>query len=139
SASFVGRCISFDPLEQEAPMLWARLLNYLVKSGDLTVIDADGKTHRFGVAGETPKSVVKLHDKSLHSKLFYNPDFYLGESYMAGTLTLEEGSLNDFLAILAINFAVSKPTFAEKFAEKVLPVLQSMQQYNPIGLAQKNV
>jgi cyclopropane-fatty-acyl-phospholipid synthase len=120
-------------------MLWSRLLNYLVKSGDLTVIDADGRTHRFGVAGQLPKSVVRLRDKSLHLKLFMNSEFYLGESYMNGTLILEEGNLNDFLAILAINFAVSKPTIPEKIAESLSPVTQLIQQFNPVGLAQKNV
>jgi cyclopropane-fatty-acyl-phospholipid synthase len=120
-------------------MLWSVLLNYLVKTGDLTVIDAKGKTHRFGVAEQKPKAVVRLHDASLHHKLFFYPDFYLGEAYMHGTLTLEEGNLNDFLTILALNFAVSKPTPLEKLAEKVAPLLQRIQQYNPVGLAQKNV
>jgi len=54
-------------------MLWSIALNYLVKSGDLTVIDANGKTHRYGVAGQKPKSVVKLHDAALHQRLLYYP------------------------------------------------------------------
>jgi len=120
-------------------MLWGKLLHYLVKSGDLMVIDAKGKTHRFGRRGDAMKAVVKLHDPSLHYKLFFYPEFYLGESYMHGTLTLEEGNLNDFLAILAVNFAVSKPTLPEKIAEKLAPVTQKIQQHNPIGLAFKNV
>src|SRR5579884_3168331 len=99
-------------------MLWSVLLNYLVKTGDLTVIDAKGKPHHFGQAGTPPKSVVRLHDETLHKKLFFYPEFYIGEAYMNGTLTLEEGNLNDFLALLAINFAVSKPTILEKIAEK---------------------
>jgi cyclopropane-fatty-acyl-phospholipid synthase len=120
-------------------MLWSRWLTYLVKSGDLTVIDADGQRHRFGVEGQSPKSVVKLHDRALHTKLFYDSEFHLGEAYMRGTLTLEEGNLNDFLALLAINFAVSKPTLPEKLAERLLPVTQALQQFNPVGLALKNV
>jgi len=120
-------------------MLWSVLLNYLVKSGDLAVIDADGKIHRFGVSGQKPKSVVRLHDKSFHHKLFFYPEFYIGESYMNGTLTLEEGNLNDFLGLLAINFSVSKPTLPEIVAEKFAPLLQKIQQYNPVGIAQKNV
>jgi cyclopropane-fatty-acyl-phospholipid synthase len=120
-------------------MLWSRLLSYLVKTGDLTVIDAGGKSHKFGVAGQKPKSVVKLHDKSLHWKLFLYSEFHLGESYMNGTLTLEEGNLNDLLSILAINFAVSKPTLPEKLAEDMAPFTQAIQQFNPVGLAQKHV
>jgi cyclopropane-fatty-acyl-phospholipid synthase len=120
-------------------MLWSRLLNYLVKSGDLKVIDAYGKVHKFGVEGQSPSSIVRLHDSSLHWKLFCYSEFHLGESYMDGTLTLEKGTLNDFLSILAINFAVSKPTVPEKVAEHLSPLTQLLQQFNPIGLAQKHV
>ncbi|MDE3016604.1 MAG: class I SAM-dependent methyltransferase [Pseudomonadota bacterium] len=120
-------------------MLWGTLLDYLVRSGDLTIIDARGKTHRFGRSGDAMKSTVRLHNSSLHYKLFFYPEFYLGESYMNGQLTLEEGNLHDFLSILAINFAVSKPTLPEKIAEKLTPLTQKIQQYNPVGHAQKNV
>jgi len=58
---------------------------------------------------------------------------------MDGALTLEEGSLEDFLTILATNFAASKPTIFEKIAEKLSPITQRILQYNPIGFAQKNV
>jgi len=120
-------------------MLWRFALDYLVKAGDLTVVDAQGKVHHFGVAGQLPKSVVKLHDPALHYKLCFYPELYLGEAYMDGTLTLEEGDLRDFLTILAKNFAVSKPTVFEKIAEKLTPITQKILQYNPIGVAQKNV
>jgi len=120
-------------------MLWAKLLNSFVKVGDLTIIDAGGKPHHFGTRGDAVKSTVRLHDASLHYKLFFYPEFYLGESYMNGTLTLEEGNLNDFLGLLAMNFAVSTPTLLEKIAEKLAPITQKIQQYNPVGLASKNV
>ena len=120
-------------------MLWSLALNYLVKSGDLTVVDAGGETHRFGVTGQAPKSAVRLHDSALHHKLLLYPELYLGEAYMDGTLTLEAGDLRDFLTILATNFAVSKPTFFEKIAEKLTPITQKLLQYNPLGIAQKNV
>ena len=120
-------------------MLWSSLLNWLVKTGDLTVFDASGNEHHYGIRGQLPKSAVKLHDASLHYKLAIYPELYLGEAYMDGTLTLEYGSLNDFLTILAKNFAVSKPTLLEKFAEKLTPITQKLLQYNPIGLAQKHV
>lgn len=120
-------------------MLWSCLLDYLVKTGDLTVIDAGGNAHRFGTAGQPPAAVIKLHDPALHHRLFFYPDLYLGEAYMDGTLTLEEGSLNDFLSILAINFAVSRPTLLERMSGSLLAVAQLLQQYNPVGRAEKNV
>src|ERR1700733_3808107 len=120
-------------------MLWSKLLNYLVKSGDLTVIDATGKSHAFGVAGQKPKSVIRLHDKALHYQLFFYPEFYLGEAYMNGTLTLEEGNLNDFIELLAINASALGPNILEKISTRLAPVTQLLLQYNPVGKAQKNV
>ena len=120
-------------------MLWATVLNYLVKSGELTVVDATGKTHAFGVKGQNPKSAIRLHDKSLHYQLFFYPEFYLGESYMNGTLTLEEGTLNDFIELLAINASAMGPNVIEKISTRFAPVTQLLLQYNPVGRAQKNV
>jgi len=120
-------------------MLWKIALQYLVKSGDLTVVDAHGKTHHFGVVGQMPRSVIRLHDVTLHRKLLLYPELYLGEAYMDGTLILEAGDLRDFLTIIATNFAVSKPTFFEKVAEAMTPITQKILQYNPLGIAQKNV
>ena len=120
-------------------MLWSTLLNYLVKAGDLTVIDATGKTHKFGVAGQKPKSVIRLHDKALHYQLFFYPEFYLGEAYMNSTLTLEEGNLNDFLELLCINASALGPNLFEKISNRFAPITQLLLQYNPVGTAQKNV
>ncbi len=122
-------------------MLWSYLLRTLVKSGDLAVIDAGGKKHHFGVAGQKPQSVVRLTDKSLHRKLFFNPEFYIGEAYMNGTLLIEEGSLNDFMTLIAVNLAVweAQPSTFKKIADAFTPLLQRLQQYNPVGRAAKNV
>jgi cyclopropane-fatty-acyl-phospholipid synthase len=120
-------------------MLWAHLLNYLVKTGNLTVIDASNKLHHFGIRGQTPKAVVRLLDKSLHYKLFFNPALYIGEAYMDGTLVVEQGSLNDFLSLLAINLSKLQPGLLKKIADVFTPVSQLMQQYNPARRAQKNV
>ena len=120
-------------------MLWSKLLSYLVKSGDLTVTDAAGKAHKFGVAGQKPKSAIRLHDTRLHYQLFFYPEFYLGEAYMNGTLTMEEGSLNDFIELLAINASALGPNILEKISTRLAPITQLLLQYNPLGVAQKNV
>ncbi len=122
-------------------MLWSYLLRALVKSGDLSVIDANGKTYRFGVAGQKPKSVIRLTDKSLHHKLFFNPEFHIGEAYMNGTLLIEEGTLDDFMTVIAINLAAweKQPSALKKIGDAFTPLLQRLQQYNPVGRAAANV
>ncbi len=122
-------------------MLWSYLLRYLVKSGDLAVIDANGKRHSFGHTGQKPKSVIRLTDKSLYHQLFFNPEFYIGEAYMNRTLVIEEGTLNDFMTLMATNLAVleANPSALKKIADTFTPLLQRIQQYNPVGRATENV
>ena len=83
-------------------MLFVRLLDRLIKVGSLTVIDAFGESRVFPGAGG-PKVTIRLHDKGLHHKLFFNPCLSGGEAYIDGTLTIEEGSLHDFHDLFARN------------------------------------
>ena len=80
-------------------MLLSGLLERMIRIGKLEVIDAGGKLHVFS-GGPGPEATVRLHDRVLHRKLFFNPDLYVGEAYMDGTLTIETGTLSDFIEIL---------------------------------------
>ena len=84
-------------------MLVTELLKRMIRVGSLVVIDANGRVHSFG-GDPGPSATVRLHDRSLHTKLFLNPDLYLGEAFTDGTLTIEEGTLYDFLALCLVNF-----------------------------------
>ena len=87
-------------------MLLARALRPLIRTGRLTVIDADGNHHVFGT-GTEPAVTVRLHDRSLHWKLAPNPGLHAGEAWMAGTLTVEEGKgLYDFLDLFGRNLGL---------------------------------
>lgn len=84
-------------------MLLARLCSTLIQDGALTVIDADGRTHRFGRASQPADVVVRLHDRGLHHRLVTSPYLALGEAYMDGTLTVERGNVYDLLDLCARN------------------------------------
>ncbi|MFQ5957765.1 MAG: SAM-dependent methyltransferase, partial [Alphaproteobacteria bacterium] len=120
-------------------MLFARFLRRVVRRGHLTVIDATGKTHMFGVAGSRPAAVIRLHDRALHHKLFFNPYLDVGEAYMDGTLTLEEGTIRDFLELCCVNLGVLEPTGAERLVRRLARLLRPLTQHNPIGRARRNV
>lgn len=77
-------------------MLLARFLAKLIRSGSLTLIDAHGHTFETG-DGSDPKVTIRVHDPLTEWKMGVNPAFYAGEAYMNGTLTIEEGTLYDFL------------------------------------------
>ena len=84
-------------------MLVGLLLEQLMRWGSLRVIDAHGRLHTY--AGEPgPSATIRLHDRALHSRLFWNPRLYAGEAYMDGTLTLEDGTtIFDFLDLVGAN------------------------------------
>jgi len=88
--------------DQERTMLLAWLLDHVVQVGTLKVISATGKTHVFsGAPG--PSATIRLHDRALHYKLAFNPSLYVGEAYMDGSLTIEEGTLHDLMEIAVRN------------------------------------
>ncbi|MCZ6604955.1 MAG: cyclopropane-fatty-acyl-phospholipid synthase [Alphaproteobacteria bacterium] len=119
-------------------MLLGRLFSQIVESGDLTVIDATGRVHRFG-DGRPPRATMRLHDKALHVRLALNPRLALGEAYMDGTLTVDEGSLHDLLSILSANIQRYEALPMTRLGEAVGMAFRGLQQRNPIGRAQANV
>ena len=87
---------------EQMAMLLSEFAKRVIKEGDLTIIDAAGRRHRVG-DGRGRSATIRLHDKSLHHRLAINPFLHLGEAYMDGTLTIEQGSLYDFLDICVAN------------------------------------
>jgi cyclopropane-fatty-acyl-phospholipid synthase len=120
-------------------MLLGLLLKSAIKTGTLDVIDATGRRHRFaGSSG--PKVTIRLHDKALHTRLFVNPMLAVGEAYMNGTLTVEEGAdVYDFLALMLMNFGTGHGHWAQEMLAALRRFTRRFAQYNPIGRAQANV
>jgi cyclopropane-fatty-acyl-phospholipid synthase len=120
-------------------MLFAFLLRHTTRRGDLTVIDADGRSHRFG-DGQGPRSVIRLRDRKLHHELFLNPWLRIGEAYMDGTLTCEDGTSIYDLVDLGMSNQKSLDDFPWLVAVNAIHrALRRIKQYNPIGRSQKNV
>ncbi len=128
-------------------MLLAGLLKSVITYGDMTVIDATGRAHRFkgrpfkGIpdAFQPAPFTIRLHDKSLHWKLLLRPTLYAGEAYMDGTLTVEDGSLYDFLATFVHNAARAprgNTLGLERWSNRAL---RWLHQHNPLGKAADNV
>jgi len=119
-------------------MLLSRLLKRVVRIGTLEVIDANDKHHVFcGSPG--PRVAIRLHERSLHRKLYLNPDLYVGEAWMDGTLSLEKGTLREFMNLIMANmqFAADDPLYAAY--ERISRLVRRWQQYNPLSAARRNV
>jgi cyclopropane-fatty-acyl-phospholipid synthase len=119
-------------------MLLGHLLQRIVRTGTVRIIDAAGRTHVFaGAPG--PTVTARLHDRKLGRELFLNPRLKLGEAYMDGRLTVEDGSLYDFLDLVAGNAAAAPRSLLSPLYDGFGRGLRVFQQYNPAKRAQANV
>jgi cyclopropane-fatty-acyl-phospholipid synthase len=116
----------------------SHMLKSFVRTGTLKVIDAGGRTHVFaGAPG--PNVTMRLTDRSLYRKLFFNPELNAGEAYMDGRLRFEDSTLRDFLTLFSINRLSLGAHPMQKVLRRVSLALKRFQQANPVGTAQKNV
>jgi cyclopropane-fatty-acyl-phospholipid synthase len=119
-------------------MLFARFARAVIQSGRLTIIDARGRRHVAGGSGG-PAATIRLHDRALHYQLAINPTLEVGEAYMDGTLTIEQGSLHDFLSICAINVNRAFDQPLQRVVTAAAWILRPLHQYNPARLARAHV
>src|SRR5262249_56924843 len=119
-------------------MLASHFFRHLVTVGALTVVDGDGKTHRFAGA-EGPQVTIPLHDRALHHRLLLSPYLAVGEAYMDGTLTVENGTIYDALDLAGRNVAALDSYPLRRLQERLTRFLRAFQTHNPIARARRNV
>jgi cyclopropane-fatty-acyl-phospholipid synthase len=79
--------------------LLGRFIDQLLPVGSITLINPDGSKATHG-GGGGKHVTVKLHDRRVAMDLFLNPRLKLGELYMAGRLTVEDGTILDLLDLI---------------------------------------
>src|SRR5712692_279781 len=119
-------------------MLLASVLARFIRIGRLSVIDAAGTTHLFeGSPG--PSATIRLRDPALHWKLLLKPRLFVPEAYVDGALTVEEGSLYDFIDVLMSNDAALGRTPCMRLRNAAGRLVRRLHQYNPVPRARRNV
>jgi cyclopropane-fatty-acyl-phospholipid synthase len=114
------------------------LLNRLMRKGVLTVIHSDGKAESFGQG--TPHVTVRMHDKRAIPELLLNPDLALGELYMDGRLTVENGgTIRDVLDLLMLNLGQVHPSGLHKLVRGFRRMTRRFAQFNPAGKSKEHV
>ncbi len=118
-------------------MLLSSLLDRVIQIGRLTLIDTAGRRHEFGPGG-SPQVTIRLHDRTLPRRLFLNPALSVGEAYTEGTLTIEEGTLDEFL-----HLCTYCPEALDRHPVQILRrwigwPLRYLHQFNPIRRARAN-
>lgn len=115
-----------------------KYLGRLIQVGELTVIDHTGAATVF--RGERPgrKSAIRLHDRKLAFEMAIRPRLAVGEAYMDGRLTIEEGTLYDFLDLAVSNLALLNHQ-ESRLGRIMRRSATALDRYNPVGRAQQNV
>src|SRR5687767_7015183 len=103
-----------------------------IKAGQLKIVAPDNQVHVLEGASKGPRASIRVTDARLLRRMLVMPDLYVGEAYMAGTLTVEEGSLYDVLDFFACNLM---PRLHDSHAAARPSALQN----NVVGQAKANV
>ena len=117
----------------------SHMLKSFVRVGTLKVIDANGGEHVFAGSADGPSVTMRLSDRSLYTKLFFNPELHAGEAYMDGRLTFENSTLRDFLTLFSVNRVALGSYPLQKVLRRISRARRAIQQANPIGKARENV
>ena len=109
----------------------------IIKYGKLKVIDYDGKIYVFG--NSKPECTIRINNKNIKKKLLINPELYIGEAIVDQDITIEDGSLEDFINIITNNsFNISK-NFLHSLINFFSTKLRVLQQLNFISKSYNNV
>jgi len=68
-------------------MLITRFLQDFIQAGALTLITAEGRTHKFDGPEQGPHITLRLHKRSLEWTLGLNPDPGFGDAHVDGSWT----------------------------------------------------
>jgi len=120
-------------------MLLAKALSRVLGEGQLTIIDAAGRAHRLQGRRDGPAVTMRIHTRWTELRLLLRPRLAFGEAYMDGTLTVEDGDIYTLLDLLGRNIAAIDTTAMVRWSYAWQRLVRILEQYNPVGRAQKNV
>lgn len=116
-------------------MLFTNLLKSIVQEGSICVVDPSGNRETVG-DGSAPEVTLRVSSKAAGVGLLLNPALKVGEAYMDGHLVVEQGSIYDFLDVVARNYATQRNSPALDLLESLVGALRYL---NPVERSRHNV
>ncbi len=124
-------------------LLLGAALKRLVTHGTLTVTEASGRAHRYGMAtAGWPDLGLHFHDKGVPGALARNPSLGMGEAFMNGRLTIEGGDIMDFVGFIRRNNPWDKAGDLDNLGmiEKIrVAIMNRIDQVNQRASSRRNV
>ena len=119
-------------------MYLANYLNELIKEDGFILIDANSNNYAIGNPKKQNPIKLKLLDKSLHYKLLFYPDLFLGEAYSNGSAVIENGTLTEFLDIALKNVGRNETNTLSEFLNKLRGTYRFLTNFNLVKKSKSN-
>jgi cyclopropane-fatty-acyl-phospholipid synthase len=110
----------------------------IVRTGTLQVTTVSGRAFTLG-DGTGPPLALRFASRAAEIGTLLDPELKFGEAYMDGTLTVEEGSIADVLALVMAQASVRRPSRWARPQWLVRYLGRRLRQLNPRGRARRNV
>ena len=119
-------------------MIIKSVLSRVIRKGNLTWIQHDGHVHHYG---DGSGELIKIRTTKDFSEinLLLNPSLQFGESYMNGSLIIEEGRIHDLLKLLFSNSKIDVDHWIMDVSRAVRFVLNKFNVGNYLSKSKKNV
>ena len=111
-------------------------LKKFVRAGNLRITTARGTSYSLG-DGTGPPVALRFATPAAERGVILDPELKLGESYMDGTLTVEQGSIADVLAVL--QGPTAAPPLWARPRQLMRYLRRRLKQLNWRARAQRNV
>ena len=119
-------------------MLLVHLLRRLVTTGNLAFIDPKGRRHVIS-DGPGPKVTLRARSAAVPWRVLRNPSLAIGEAYMDGDLTMEEGSLYDFLDLAVRHLRRERIERGDHPVARLQRFIETRRSRNPVAKARGKV
>ena len=119
-------------------MYLANYLNKLIKEDGFILVDANSNNYVIGNPKKQNPIKLKLLDKSLHYKLLFYPDLFLGEAYSNGSAIIENGTLTEFLDIALKSVGRNETNTLSEFLNKLRGTYRFLTNFNLVKKSKSN-
>ena len=119
-------------------MIVDSLLKKILKKGHLVWVKPNGLDFEYGDKTGTPIKMRTTNDFS-EIKMMMNPSLHFGESYMNGSLILDEGTIHDLLKLIFINSGSNADHWVMKVDKFIRAIRNKIVSSNYIPKSKKNV
>ena len=114
------------------------VLRRVVATGRLAVIDSRGRRHTYG-DGSGKCVTMRLHNRWTEVRLALDPELALGETYMAGALTVEGGGIHDLLDLFQRNLGIAPLPLWGRVMLMIRRLGRNLSTRNSLSSARANV